>query len=235
MKGKCEICARRISRSNTYGVCSRDGACYKEYCRRYCLRRRSDPSRQAKEQARHRDRRARMKADPEKLSKEQRRRREYYKANRDRMMAKATLHNRLVKKCRPLWTTRGGQGRHCVCGVCGKSLPYRAPSEILKGGTFCTEHAYWDGKTRCEVCGGPLARFATVGVCSRNPKCNKERKRRHSVKRWGYELRCELCSGPLTRQSKYGICQRNPECFRENKRRNHTAAQEKRRCQKASP
>lgn len=77
----------------------------------------------------------------------------------------------------------------------------------------------------CDVCGGPLRRDNTSGVCTRTPACRSERSRRvkYPDARDNYVPReprfCCVCSSRLQLNNVDGVCRRTLECRREKERR----------------
>lgn len=77
----------------------------------------------------------------------------------------------------------------------------------------------------CDVCGGPLRRDNTYGVCARNPACLSERSRRtkYPDARDNYVRResrfCCVCGSKLRLDNQDGVCRKTPGCRREKERR----------------
>lgn len=77
----------------------------------------------------------------------------------------------------------------------------------------------------CEVCGGPVGKRNTIGICRATPECRVAAKKAHDR---DYHARhrdgiggrvasrdvatCGVCGGRVSNQSKYRVCKRTPEC-----------------------
>lgn len=69
---------------------------------------------------------------------------------------------------------------------------------------------------RCEVCGGPLRRNNTTGICRTTPECNRERTRRRRAAKGPGKLQKKKCSRgtcPKTAVS-HGVCPMHAARFR---------------------
>lgn len=74
----------------------------------------------------------------------------------------------------------------------------------------------------CEVCGDPINRNNTFGICERTPECRtaRSRKKRRSLPR-PEKRTCSVCGRSIRSDNEMSICQRpdSPEC--QNARRRH--------------
>ena len=82
----------------------------------------------------------------------------------------------------------------------------------------------------CEICGGLLRRNSTTGVCTRNPECkNEHRRRMYAATKMTEQPVCEICGGPVRSDNSVGVCKGNPDCKAEAQRRRYAASNASRR------
>ena len=60
----------------------------------------------------------------------------------------------------------------------------------------------------CDLCGGPVIRRNSTGVCRTTRACVLENQRRRDVK----SISCKICGGAISRRNKIPICRANSAC-----------------------
>jgi Homeodomain-like domain len=69
-------------------------------------------------------------------------------------------------------------------------------------------HYEIDPKRKCELCGGPIIRRNTTGVCRTTSSCMQESMRRRTIRAGS----CKICGGVISRRNKIPICRTNSTC-----------------------
>ena len=102
------------------------------------------------------------------------------------------------------------------------------------------ENVRAEEKRTCSVCGGPITKKNSTGICRRNSDCeraetlayytkNKKRLLALAAKRYKIEHpqigKCARCGGPIQCNNKIGICSRNDNCARDSNNARHKILQ----------